>query len=179
NTPSTLEGTRWAGQPVGMLMAHLIAHLFAHAGDLSVLASLLARPDLGLPGPLPRSIAKTRRESPPDFTVPIAVRLLLDAQEEFARVVDLVPVPAQVGAFERLNAGGWIVAHIAEQDGQYGSVHAQGLEADPWLAEAHVRYGDPGSAPHYREARGALMRSFERGRPYLEGLLDPSNEIDF
>ena len=179
SVPDALDGTRWAGQPVGMLIAHQIAHLFVHAGDLSVLASLLARPDLGLPGRLPRSIAKSRRESPPDFTVPIAVRLLLDAQDEFARVVDLVPVPAQVGAFERLNAGGWIVAHIAEQDGQYWGVHAQGLEPDPWLVDAHVRYGDPGSAPNYAEARVALLRSFERSRPYLEGLLDPSNGVDF
>ncbi len=177
--PEALGGNRWAGQSVGMLMARLVAHLFAHAGDLSVLASLLARPDLGLPGQLPRSIAKSRREAPADFTVPIAVRLLLDAQDEFARVVDLVPVPAQVGAFERLNAGGWIVAHIAEQDSQYWSLHAQGLEPDPWLAEAHVRYGDPGSAPDYQEARSALLRSFERSRPYLEGLLDPSNDVDF
>jgi len=178
-SPSALDGTGRAGQPVGMLMAHLIAHLFAHAGDLSVLASLLARPDLGLPGGLPRSIAKSRREQAPDFTAPIAVRLLLDAQDAFARVVDLVPIPAQVGAFERLNAGGWIVAHIAEQDSQYWSVHAQGLEPDPWLAEAHVRYGDPASAPDYHEARDALLRSFDRGRPYLEGLLDPSSDVDF
>jgi hypothetical protein len=105
--------------------------------------------------------------------------LLLDAQDEFARVVGLVPVPAQVGAFERLNAGGWIVAHIAEQDDQYWGVHAQSLEPDPWLAEAHVRYGDPGSAPEYAKARAALLRSFERSRKYLEGLLDPSSDVDF
>ena len=178
--PEALTGTPSEGYPVGVLVAQSTAHLFVHTGDLSVLASLLARPDLGLPGRLPRSIAKSRRESPPDFTTPIAVRLLLDAQDEFARVVDLVPVPAQVGAFERLNPGGWIVAHIAEQDGQYWGVHAQGLEPDPWLAEAHVRYGDPGSAPNYAEARDALLRSFERSRPYLEGLLQqPTSDVGF
>lgn len=149
---------------VEVLLARTVAHLFAHAGELSVTCSLLRRPDLGLPDRMGWSLHG------PLEAGPLLVRVLLDAREAFARVADAAPVPAQAGAFMRLNAGGWIVAHIAEEDDQYWSVQARGLEADAWLAEAHVRFGDEASKPIYTEARAALERSFGRSRPYLEGL---------
>jgi hypothetical protein len=98
------------------------------------------------------------------------VGLVLDGREAFAHVARLLPRPAQVGAFDRLNAGSWIVAHIAEQDDQYWTVHAQGLEADRWLASAQVRFGDEASSPSYVEALDALDRSFARSTGFLEGM---------
>jgi hypothetical protein len=101
---------------------------------------------------------------------PLVLRLVLDAREAFAYVADRVPAPAATGAFDRLNSGGWIVAHIAEQDDQYWNVHLQGLEADEWLAAAGVRFGDPASKPPYAEARAALERTFARATPAIEAL---------
>jgi hypothetical protein len=158
------------GQTVAHLLARTVAHLFVHAGELTVIASLLRRPDLGLPGRLPRSMGAPTEDAPDLGAPPLLVRLLLDAREAFVRVADTVPVPAQAGAFDRLNSGGWIVAHIAGQDDQYWSVNAQGLEPDAWLAAAHVRYGDEASKPPYPEARAALDSAFARSRPYLQAL---------
>ncbi|MCC6236831.1 MAG: DinB family protein [Dehalococcoidia bacterium] len=159
------------GQRVGHLLIRAVAHLFAHAGELSVTSSLLRRADLGLPGALPGAYgAPLGPAEAGDAGLPILARFVLDAREAFLVVAEGVPVPAQRGAFDRLNSGGWIVAHIAEQEDQYWSVHAQLLEADPWLAEAHVRFGDPASQPPYPEALAALRAALARGTPYLESL---------
>jgi hypothetical protein len=170
----TRPGSFLEGQRTAHIVYRAVAHLFAHAGELSVLYSLLRRDDLGLPGPLPNSY-----HAPLDGdacaieatdAMPLVVRFVLDAREAFSMVAGTVPVPAQVGAFDRLNSGGWIVAHIAEQEDQYWSVHAQHLEPDPWLAAAQVRFGDPASQPSYVEACAALSSAIERGTPYLESL---------
>ena len=125
--------------PPGPLVARNVAHLFVHAGELSVIASLLARGDLGLPGALWRSTG-TGHEAvePADGRRPTAVAMLLDARKQFARVADAVPVPAQAGAFARLSSGGWIVTHCAQQDDQDWNVAAQRLEPDAWLAASSV-----------------------------------------
>ncbi len=173
---ATSPGSRFDGQRVGHWLLRAVAHLFAHAGELSVVSSLLRRADLGLPGNLPCAygapvdgVAPETREMP-EAGPPLLARFVLDAREAFLHVAEHVPVPAQRGAFDRLNAGGWIVAHIAEQEDQYWSVHAQHLEADPWLASAEVRYGDAASKPTYAEALAALRAALARGTPYLEGL---------
>ncbi|HJM76464.1 MAG TPA: DinB family protein [Dehalococcoidia bacterium] len=165
-------GSSWEGTTRGYLVARSVAHLFAHAGELSVIASLVLwdERDLGLPGELEWSLGAGSEAVDAGDLQPAVVRLLLDAREQFVRVADALPVPAQAGAFDRLNAGSWIVAHIAEQDDQYWSVHARQLDADPWLAGASVKFGDPESRPDYAEARAALDRSFERSQSYIEGL---------
>ena len=173
------EGSAWHGRTKGQFVARDVAHLFAHAGELTVVASLLARGDLGLPGRLTRS-TRTGREATEaagaTAAQPLIVRMLLDAREEFARVVEAVPVPAQVAAFRRLNAGGWIVAHLALQDDHNWNVGAQQLEPDAWLTSASATYGASPSAPDFAEARAALDRSYARSRPYLEGL--DSSQLD-
>ncbi len=166
------DGSDWEGTTTEYLVARSVAHLFAHAGELSVIASLVLSEDrdLGLPGRLERSVGAGSEALEPGGELPVVVRLLLDARGEFRRVAAAAPVPAQRGAFARLSAGGWIVAHIAEQDDQYWNVHAQGGEPDEWLAAANVRFGDAESAPDYARALEALKASFERGLPFIEGL---------
>ena len=164
------EGSAWRDRTKEQLVARGVAHLFAHAGELTVIASLLARGDLGLPGRLARSTRTGREATEAVATQPLIVRLLLDAREEFARVAEAVPVPAQVAAFRRLNAGGWIVAHLALQDDQHWNAGAQQLEPDAWLTTANARYGASPSAPDFAEARAALDRSYARSLPYLGGL---------
>jgi hypothetical protein len=164
-TPQTIPPP-WHGHSVAVLLARTVAHLFAHAGELSVTCSLLRRPDLELPGEMRHSLHAPIEEE----SLASLVALDLDAREAFAYVARALPVPAQAGAFARLNAGGWIVAHIAEQDDQYWGVHAQGHEADVWLTSMHVRYGDEASKPPYAEALDALDRTFARGTSYLEAM---------
>ena len=166
------DGSGWEGTTKGYLVARAVAHLFAHAGELSVIASLVLSEDrdLGLPGRLERSLGAGSEAVEAAALQPAVVRLLLDARGEFARVADALPAPAQAGAFDRLNAGSWIVAHVAEQDDQYWSVHAQQLEADAWLAGASVKFGDPESRPDYAQARASLGRAFERSQRCIEGL---------
>ncbi len=163
-------GSFLEGQRVGHILLRGVADLFAHAGELSVVSSLLRRADLGLPGNMPNSYQAPIDGDAVGGATPLLVRFVLDAREAFTTVASAVPVPAQRGAFDRLNAGGWIVAHIAEQEDQYWSVHAQHLEADPWLASAQVRFGDPASVPPYEEALAALRAAFERGTPFIERL---------
>jgi hypothetical protein len=169
-TARTRSGSFLEGQRVAHVLYRAVAHLFAHAGELSVTSSLLRRADLGLPGPLPHSYHAPVDGDAAGGARPLLVRFVLDAREAFSMVADAVPVPAQAGAFDRVNSGGWIVAHIAAQEDEYWSVHAQGREADPWLAGAHVRFGDPASRPDYTTALGALHAAFDRGTPYLEEL---------
>ena len=170
----TRRGSFLEGQRVGHVLYRGVAHTFAHAGELSVVSSLLRRADLGLPGPLPSAYHAPLDGDVADPEVsglgPLLVRFVLDARAAFSEVAAAVPVPAQTGAFDRLNSGGWIVAHVAEQEDQYWSVHAQHREPDPWLAAAQVRFGDPASRPSYVEACDALAKALERGTPYLEGL---------
>lgn len=158
----------------GLRVAHVlyrgVAHLFAHAGELSVVSSLLRRADLGLPGPLPDSLHAPVDGDAAGGRRPLLVRFVLDAREAFAKVAAAVPVPAQAGAFDRLNSGGWIIAHIAAQEDQYWSVAAQHRDPDPWLTAAQVRFGDPASKPSYVEACAALSGAIDRGTPYLENL---------
>jgi hypothetical protein len=166
------DGSDWEGTTKGYLVVRAIAHVFAHGGELSVIASLVLSDDreLGLPGRLERSLGGGSEAVETAELQPAIVRLLLDARGEFARVADALPVPAQAGAFGRLNAGSWIVAHIAEQDDEYWSVHAQQMQPDAWLAAAHVKCGDAESRPDYAEAHASLGRAFERSEGYIDGL---------
>lgn len=166
----TRPGSFFEGQRVAHLLYRGVAHLFAHAGELSVVSSLLRRADLGLPGPLPHSYQAPIDGDSAGGSRPLVVRFVLDARDAFSRVAATVPVPAQAGAFERLNSGGWIVAHVAAQEDEYWGVRAQHREPDPWLTTARVRFGDPASRPDYFEACAALARAVERGTVYLEGV---------
>ena len=167
-----LDRSAWRGSTKGYLVARGVAHVFAHAGELAVVASLTRSEDrdLGLPGALARSTGSGDEAAAAGEGRPAVVRLLLDARHEFTRVAQIVPVPAQAGAFDRLNSGGWMVAHAASQDDQYWNVCAQGFDADPWLAAAGTAYRDPPARPDYAEATEALARAHARSLPYLEQL---------
>jgi hypothetical protein len=98
--------------------------------------------------------------------------LLLDAQDALIASAEAIPAPGQGGALGRLNPGGWIVAHLAEQQDRVWNVGAQGLEPDPWLLANGERFrtGAEPVAPVYAEALEALRRAVARTRPYLEAL---------
>lgn len=167
------DGPQWAaGRNAGYLMARAVGHTFVHAGELTVGTSLARAEDrdLGLPGALSRSAAGDGEdEAAPGPGIPLTVRLLLDARGEFARVAAAVPAGAQQSISERLNSGGWIVAHLAGQDDRFWNAGAQGLDADSWLGAVDLR-AEPAPQPPYREALDALARVFERSGPYLERL---------
>lgn len=99
--------------------------------------------------------------------LPWAVRLQLDALEAFNHVVESLPRPGQGGALGRLNAGSWIVGHVASQQDQYWNVAGQGREPDPWIVAQQVRTGDPPTNPSYAEARAALYRAETAALPFL------------
>jgi hypothetical protein len=169
--PGGAPADSWlGGHTRAHLLARAFAHTFAHAGELTVVASLLARGDLGLPGAMTHATGAPIEAPPDDSVPPLLLRLALDARETFEAVASAVPVPGQVGTFERLNPAGWIVAHAAEQDDQYWDVHAQGLEADAWLTSVAVRYGDARSAPEYPAALEALRHTNARATPFLGSL---------
>lgn len=105
------------------------------------------------------------------------MRLLFDAFDEFERVaealagLDASGAPAAAG--DRLNAGGWIVAHVAKQQDHYWNAALQGLERDPWLEEQRVDFGDAPSAPRLADAIEAFRRVRSRAIPRLRRL-DPA-----
>lgn len=103
-------------------------------------------------------------------SVPFAARLLLDSWDQFNRAVDALPTPGQAGAFGRLNAGGWIVAHVARQQDRYWNLSAQRRKPDAWLAEQVVGSGEESSNPPWEEACAAWARVQEGALPYLLGL---------
>lgn len=159
--------THWGeGATNGYIVRRAIAHLFAHAGDLTVTGSLVGMPDLSLPGPLARS----QQIESSDTSMTSLVPLLLDGLDEVRRVADALPVPAQVGAFARLNAGSFIVAHVAAREDLLWNAGTRGHPRDPWLKAANVGPASPRSVPSWDDAREALDRVIEAITPHLESL---------
>ena len=103
---------------------------------------------------------------------PRLVRLLWDAWDELERVAAALPTPGQGRALGRLNAGSWVVAHVAQQQDAYWCTGAQGLEADTWLAGHEVGFGSEPSVPDYAEALETFGRVRARAIPYLRSLRD-------
>lgn len=103
---------------------------------------------------------------------PRLVRLLWDAYDEVERVAGALPTPGQGRAIGRLNAGSWIVAHVAQQQEAYWCTGAQGLEPDEWLAGLDVGFGSEPSVPDYAESLAAFGRVRARAIPYLRSLRD-------
>jgi hypothetical protein len=115
----------------------------------------------------------TAEESSP--RPPALVRLLLDAYDAADRVIAALPAPGRGGAIGRLNSGGWIVAHLADQQDRLWNVAVQSQPRDQWLA-AHAEALRPGaepSAPPFEEAAAAWARIVERARPCLLQLDEP------
>ncbi len=104
---------------------------------------------------------------------PLLVKMQLDALDELARIADAMPEEARDGLVTGLNAAGWTLAHVADQQDQYWNVAGRGLDPDPWLSEQRVTYGSEPSRPPFAEARAALARVDERCRPYLEAVRCP------
>ncbi len=162
-----IQGTQWDGY--GLTNAYMvrrgIAHLYVHAGDLTVTGSLVGMPDQALPGPL----ARCQHVEATDPSSTSLVPMLLDGLDEVRRLADALPVPAQIGAFARLNAGSFIVAHVANREDLLWNLGMRGSR-DPWLEAANVGPGAPRSVPDWDDARESLDRTIDAVTPYLESL---------
>ena len=94
-------------------------------------------------------------------TLPLVVRLLLDAQDEFVSTLDRVPAPGRGGPWGRLNASGWIAAHIATSYDQWINVLAGGGEPRAWARDWSARQAiatlDRPLATPFDEARVAFV----------------------
>ncbi len=122
----------WRGNTRTYLVARSIAHAYIHAGELSVLAALMAAGDLGLPGDLRRSSPPTAEDDP---SVPVVAALLRDALVEVRRIAVMTPVPAVEGAMDRLNPVSHTLAHVLQREDRLWSQVAQGNEPNPVLAD--------------------------------------------
>ncbi len=163
-----IGGTQWDGYGLtnNYMVRRGIAHLYLHAGDLTVAGSLVGMPDQSLPGPL----ARCQSVDAADTAMTSLVPLLLDGLDEVRRVADALPVPAQVGAFTRLNAGSFIVAHVANREDLLWNSIVRGAPRDAWLHEANVGRGAPRSVPAWDDARAALDRTISAITPVVESL---------
>lgn len=116
----------------------------------------------------------TQPDQPTPSSPPLLVRLLFDAFDEFERVAealaDLDPGGAPAAGADRLNAGGWIVSHVAKQQDHYWNAALQGLERDSWLEDQRVGFGDAPSAPDLAAAIEAFRRVRSRAIPGLRRL---------
>jgi hypothetical protein len=107
---------------------------------------------------------------------PLIARLLLDAQAEFLRAADAVPVEARNDRTAGLNTPGWVIAHAGFFHDVWINVDGQGKaveECEPWL-RAWIREQDTSRgtpiAADFDEARAALDRVVERTTPFLSAL---------
>ena len=104
---------------------------------------------------------------------PLAVRLLLDAQDEFVATLDRVPDPGRGGPWGRLNAAGWIAAHLAASYDQWINVLAAGGEPRAWGRDWSARQtaatlARPLATP-FVEARAAFVDVADGATRFLEG----------
>ena len=153
----------------GYLVARAPGHLFAHAGELAVIGALVTAPEQHLPGALPR-VTSMVVESVSEVEAgtdrpPRAVRLLLDAQSEFARVVEALPAPGAIGAIARVHPGALTIAEVANH------------EAEAWSSELRIWSGSSITvraagqpAPSFDDARAAYLAAVEGGAANLEAL---------
>lgn len=118
------------------------------------------------------------------MTGPFLTRLLLDAQGEFLRAADAVPVEACDRVIPGLNTPGWVVAHAGFYHDVWINVDAQGKpidECDPWPREWVRRQDAAGHDPieaDFGEARAALDRVVKRATPFLRSVTEASlNEV--
>jgi hypothetical protein len=112
------------------------------------------------------------------MTPPLIVRLLLDAQDEFLRAADAVPLDARDGTTGGLNAPGWVIAHAGFFHDVWINVDGQGKsveECEPWL-RAWIRQQDASRGvaieADYEEARAGVERVVQRVTPFLHRLTD-------
>ena len=98
--------------------------------------------------------------------------LLLDAYAAVLVTARKLPAPGQGGAIGRLSPGGWVIGHLADQQDRTWNVGAQGLDADPWLAEhgAVFRTGAEPSTPVFADALATFERVTARARLDLDAL---------
>ena len=111
-------------------------------------------------------------EAGPSTRPPMVVRLLCDAFDELERVAEALPAPGRGRAIGRLNAGSWIVAHLAKQQDDYWNAGAQGRDPDAWLLDQRVGFGDEPSVPDFAAAVAAFARVRAGAIPYLRSLRD-------
>lgn len=161
--PADLSGTPFETTPTSRvyMVARSVAHLYVHAGELSVIASLMAAGDLGLPGALTRSGAPTAEDDP---SVPVVGALLRDGYVEIERTADVTPTPAAEGAMDRLNPVGQTLVHVAGREDRLYNAGAQGRAPSPVLASV-----DPKVVP-WNAARDAFADVSLAAHPWLEGL---------
>jgi len=130
----------WHGVSRAYLVARSIAHAFVHAGELSLIASLMAAGELSLPGALKHTSPPTAEDDP---SVPLVGALLRDAFVEMRRIAVATPTPAVVGAMDRLNPVSYTLAHVLHREDRLWNQVAQGNSQHPALA-ALLPGGVPG-----------------------------------
>jgi hypothetical protein len=112
------------------------------------------------------------------MTGPLIVRLLLDAQDEFLRAADAVPVDARNHTTGGLNAPGWVIAHAGFFHDVWINVDGQGKtteDCEPWLRAWIRRQDTQRGVPietDFSEAGSAVDRVVERATPFLQSLTD-------
>ncbi|MGE3960837.1 MAG: DinB family protein [Dehalococcoidia bacterium] len=121
----------WQGATRTYLVARAVAHAFVHAGELSVVAALMAADDLGLPGDLARSSPPTAEDDP---SVPVVAALVRDGFVEVRRIAVAMPTPAVEGAMDRLNPVSQTLVHVLQREDRLWSQVAQGNEPNATLA---------------------------------------------
>jgi hypothetical protein len=131
NEPGAFAGSAWEGTPKGYMVARAVAHIYTHAGELSVLASLMGAGDIGLPGPLLRSTVPT---TPDDPSIPIVGALVRDGFVEMRRALEVTPTPAAAGAMDRLNPVSHTAAHLISREDRLWNVQRAGLQPSAPLA---------------------------------------------
>jgi hypothetical protein len=109
---------------------------------------------------------------------PLIVRLLLDAQDEFLRAAEAVPIDARDGASGSLNAPGWVIAHAGFFHDVWINVDGQGKTTEDceswlraWIRRQDTQRGVP-IETDFAEARAAVDRVVERATPFLRSLTD-------
>lgn len=143
--PATLPDSApkaWHGVSRAYLVARSVAHAFVHAGELSLVAALMAADDLSLPGDLPHSSPPTAEDDP---SVPVVAALARDGFEEVRRIAVFSPTPAVTGAMDRLNPVSYTLAHVLQREDRLWSQVAQGNEPNAALTVA-IPEGLPGEA---------------------------------
>jgi hypothetical protein len=110
----------------------------------------------------------------PSAALPLVARFLLDAQSEFVRAIDHIPAPGRGGPLGRLNAAGWVIAHLAWSHDLWVNVLVAGRAPDPWAAR-WFQQQDAATlarpfAPPFAEARDAALAIFGRAAEVAEAM---------
>ena len=104
------------------------------------------------------------------------VGLLIEAWNDFDRVVDKLDGAQAIQNFDGGSSFGWTLAHVTNQVDNFINVRFQRLAPHSLIGQERFRFGGTGVADDWESINAGVLEVRQTARSYLEALND--NDLD-